>query len=167
MVASGFSIKLGVLSALPAFLVLFTGDLVGDALWYALGYHVGHRLIKRFGRYVGLDEPLFQKISGRFHHHQNKILFFSKITMGFGFALATLITAGISRVSFKKFIALNFLGGLVWISFLLFLGYTFGNFYLQLSDGLRITTVVMFVVLFLLAIKGFGGYMQKRFLKKT
>ena len=68
------------------------------------------------------------KIEVFFHKHQDKILFISKITMGFGFAVATLFTAGLVKIPFKKYAMFNFLGGFVWTGFLLAVGILLATF---------------------------------------
>jgi membrane protein DedA with SNARE-associated domain len=77
------------------------------------------------------------------------------------------MAAGMSKVPLKKFVVLNFLGGLVWTAFLMSLGYVFGNIYQQVSEGLRIATIVFYLVIFLLAIQGFSRYMRKKINEKN
>src|SRR3954464_8070499 len=86
MMISGFFLKLGFLSFLPAYLLLVAGDFIGDILWYGVGYHFGHGFIKRFGKFFSINEKEVATIERLFHKHHNYILFISKITMGFGFA---------------------------------------------------------------------------------
>lgn len=165
MAAVGFLFKLGQLSLIPAFITLLIADLAADLGWYALGYHGGHRFIKRFGRFFNLTEESSKKVHRVFHAHPNKILFLSKITMGFGFAIAVLFTAGMSKISFKKYLLVNALGGILWTSFMLFLGYTFGKAYEKVTNGLHLAGIIFFAVLFLLALRGFQQYMKRRFFK--
>ena len=87
--------------------------------------------------------------------------------MGFGFTLATLMAAGMSKVSLKKFIWLNFLGGLLWTGFLMMLGYVFGNIYMQISESLRVGSIVAYLVVFMLALNGFARYMRRQILKNN
>jgi membrane protein DedA with SNARE-associated domain len=162
--AAGFLIKLGHFHWLPTYSALLLGDLAGDIGWYALGYHGAHRFIKRFGNFFGLSGTSNQRVIQLFKNHEGKILFLSKITMGFGLAVGVLFTAGMSRISFKKFLVLNFLGGLLWTAFLLFIGYTFGDIYLRISDGLKIVSAVFFGLVILLALKGYSIYVRNRLL---
>lgn len=163
--AAGFLIKLGHFQLLPAYIALLLGDLVGDMGWYALGYHGAKRFIRRLGRYFGLSETGSERLAQRFRHHEGKILFLSKITMGFGLAVGVLFTAGMSKISFKKFVFLNFLGGLLWTAFLLFVGYSFGGVYQQISEGLRVASIIFFLIIVLILLKGYASYMKQRLLK--
>lgn len=165
MAAVGFLWHLGYFQLLPAFFLLLFGDLVGDIIWYYLGYFGAHKFIARFGHYFGLTEELSEKIKVFFRRHDNKILLISKMTMGFGFAVATLITAGLARVPIKKYLAMNFLGGLIWTALLMALGYFFSNIYLLISEGLRVGFVIFVVLAVILALYGFNRFIRTQFLK--
>lgn len=162
MAATGFLYKLGHLLFFPAYIALLLGDLTGDIGWYAIGYHGGHHFIKRFGKYFSLTETSCKNLLVTFNKHEGKILFLSKLTMGFGFAVGTLFVAGMGKISLKKFIVTNLLGGLIWTAFLMFLGYSFGNIYLQISEGLRTITIIGSILVLLLALRGIRGYLKDR-----
>lgn len=163
MTAVGFLYKLGYFNLILAYASLLLGDLVGDVVWYFLGKHGGHRFIRRFGKYLSLDEEKVKGYTQAFRTHEGKIVFLSKITMGFGFAIGVLFAAGMAHVPLKKFILLNILGGFIWTAFLLFLGFSFGNIYTHISEDLKIVSIIAFVILLLLAVKGFSSYMRKRY----
>lgn len=165
MAAVGFLFKLGQLSIIPAFFTLLVADLTSDIGWYALGYHGGHRFVKRFGRFFNLNEQSLEKVHRLFNAHPSKILFLSKISMGLGFAIAILFTAGMSKVPFRKYLLMNLLGGLIWTSFMLFLGYTFGKAYGAVANGLHLGGIIFLAALLFFALRGFQQYLKKRILK--
>jgi membrane protein DedA with SNARE-associated domain len=167
MTATGFLYSLGYFSLIPAFFALLFGDLVGDVAWYAVGYYAAHPFLRKFGKYFNLSENSIERVKLLYKKYDSKILIASKLTMGFGFAAGVLMAAGMSKVPLKKFVVLNFLGGLVWTAFLMSLGYVFGNIYQQVSEGLRIATIVFYLVIFLLAIQGFSRYMRKKINEKN
>ncbi len=134
MMFSGSLIKLDYLSFWPAFLVLMCGDLLADVLWYWIGYTWGEKFIRRFGKLFGVSMVEVEKAKTIFHTHKNSILFVSKITMGFGFATAVLVTAGLVGIPFKRYVLLNVLGQIVWTSVLIGVGFFFGNFYQSLNS---------------------------------
>ncbi len=107
MMVSGFLLHLGQVKFWPVYLALLLGDLMGDTLWYWLGRNYASTLVKKYGRFLGLKEDLLKTIELAFKKHDSKILLFSKLTMGFGFALPVLVAAGAARVSYLKFIFLN------------------------------------------------------------
>ena len=165
MAAVGFLVRLGYFNFFLAYILMILGDLVGDVGWYYVGYFGANNFIRKFGRFFGINDEAMEKVKILFHRHHNKILFLSKITMGFGLSAPILLTAGISKVPIKKFIILNFLGGFIWTAFLMALGYFFGNIYLLISEGLRVGFVGLIIVLISALLFGLGKYLRKEVLK--
>lgn len=164
MTISGFLLRLGELHFWPIYLTLMAADLTGDTIWYVVGYHYGHRFAGKYGRYFGITPALVQKSETIFKHHHNKILLLSKITMGMGLALVILVTAGMMRVPFKKYIVLNAIGQLIWTGVLLALGYFFGNLYLVINKGLRDVALLGLGLILLTIIIAIGRYFRQRYL---
>lgn len=147
----GVILSLGFLELVPVYLSLMLGDLLGDIIWYRIGFRWGHPFVSRFGKYFGVNEPMITKVKGFFHRYHNSLLFISKISNGFGFAIPVLFTAGLSKVPFGRYLGINIIGQLIWSAVLLSIGYFFGNFYVRVG-GLfeRISfTVGAIVVAFL------------------
>jgi membrane protein DedA with SNARE-associated domain len=161
MITSGFLYRLGQFELLPLYFSMVAGDFVADVVWYAVGRFGAWPLINRYGKYFSITPEIIHKIEKRFKTYQNKILFISKITMGFGFALATLIVAGLLRVDFKKYVLLNFLGGFIWTGLLLAVGYFFGNVYTALAGPAKIVFVCALVVVIIFGLKAINRYLIK------
>jgi membrane protein DedA with SNARE-associated domain len=162
MLTSGFLYRLGQFNLLPLYFSLVGGDFVADIAWYAVGRFGGLPLVKRFGHFFNITPEIIFKIEKRFKTYQNKILFISKITMGFGFALATLFVAGLLKVDFKKYALLNFLGGFVWTGLLLTLGYFFGNVYDSIPSSLKIVYVIVAVIVVVSGLWGINRYLVQK-----
>ena len=167
MTISGFFLRIGEFSFWPLYLTLMAGDLAADTLWYAVGYHWGRPFIEKYGKFVSISQELVQKTENAFHRHQNKILFLSKITMGLGFALVILITAGIAKIPFRKYIIFNLVGQFVWTGALILVGYSFGNLYLTINEGLRDASLIAFILLAIAAVYGVSRYLRERDVKNT
>jgi membrane protein DedA with SNARE-associated domain len=162
MVLCGFLLRFGTFDLIPLYVILIISDLVGDIGWYCVGRFWGLSFIKRFGKFFSITEKTLEKATALFHKHHNKILFISKITMGFGFALVTLITAGMAKVPFKKYLAFNVAGQFVWTAALLGIGYSFGNIYTSIDKGFRDVALVALIIIALAIVYGFGKYISKR-----
>jgi membrane protein DedA with SNARE-associated domain len=162
MVTSGFLLRLGQFQLVPLYFSLMGGDFVADIVWYGIGRFGAAPLINRFGKFLNITPEIIAKIEKRFKTYQDKILFISKITMGFGFALATLLVAGMLKVDFKRYAILNLLGGFIWTALLMVLGYFFGDIYTKVAGPLKIVFVgfAAFVVIF-------GMWAINRYLVKT
>ncbi|MFA6158817.1 MAG: DedA family protein [Candidatus Paceibacterota bacterium] len=129
------SILLGVLMTggyfgfFPAYAAVIAGDVVGDSVWYWVGKRYGHAFIGRFGRHLGITEAKVEKAKQIFHRHRDWIMIVSKMTNGFGLSLVSLLTAGMMRMPFGRYLGLNLIGQLFWSGFLIALGYFFGTFF--------------------------------------
>lgn len=167
MVLTGFLLRLGYFHPVPAFVLLLLGDLVGDFMWYGLGYFKMHQTVKHVGKYFDITDEIIEKVNKKFRNHEEKILFGSKLTTGFGFSVAIMLAAGMARVPLKKFAALCTSGSVIWTAALMAIGYFFGNIYVQLEKGFRIAFLATLLIIVIAAIYGFGRHMRKRFLKNS
>ncbi len=163
MLLSGILVRAGFFDFWPIYGLLMAGDLLGDAGWYWVGRHGGRAFIEKYGKFVSVTNERIEQVERFYHEHHMSILFISKITMGFGFAVATLMAAGAARIPFKKYIAINFLGGFVWTGFLIGVGFFLGNLYLAVDEGLRWMFILAVIVIGLAAAYGFGKFMRGRF----
>ena len=163
MMATGFLYGLGYFSFVPMFLILVFGDLCGDIIWYSVGYFGGMPFILRFGKYFSISEEGIARVKVIFQRHHSTILFISKITMGLGFALVTLVTAGLTRVPFGRYLIFNIVGGFIWTGFLLAVGYYLGALYLTIGRGFEIVTICALILIVLAGLYGFGNYVRKMF----
>jgi membrane protein DedA with SNARE-associated domain len=117
-------------------LVIGLGNLFGDLILYILGYYKGIPFIKKYGNYFGIKEESLDKVNILFHKHKNYVLFLSKITNGFGLAMAILFTAGAVKIPFRIYLFWNILGETIWTGLLISLGYFLSDLYGNVSSGL-------------------------------
>lgn len=163
MLLSGILIRSGFFDFWPIYFLLMAGDLIGDATWYWIGRRGGRTFIEKYGRFVSVTNERIERVEKFFQSHHTSILFISKITMGFGFAVATLMAAGAARVSFRKYMLINFLGGFIWTGFLIGIGFFLGNLYVTIDKGLRWMFILAVIAIGLAAAYGFGRFMRGRF----
>ncbi len=162
MMIAGFLVRTGFLDFWPIYFILMAGDLTGDIVWYKIGQHGARRFIDRFGKFFSVSEAHVLRAEKFFQEHQTKILFVSKITMGLGFALATLMAAGAARVPFKKYMIVNALGQFIWTGILMAIGFFLGNLYTLVDKSLRWGFVTAIIIMFALMMMGFAKYVRKR-----
>lgn len=166
MLMCGFLLRLDAFALVPVYISLVIGDFLGDIIWYAIGYFWGPKFIKKFGKYVSLTEESVDTVKHIFHKYHSSILIVSKVTMGFGFALVTLFTAGLIKIPFGKYLLLNTIGGFIWTGLLLFVGYYLGEFYLKANRGLEWLVMTAGVAIIIALGYGFGKYVKNRFKNK-
>lgn len=162
MVLCGFLLRFGTFDLIPLYGALTLADLIGDIGWYCVGKFGGLPFIRKFGHFFSITEKTLERTTELFHKHHNKILFISKITMGFGFALVTLVTAGIAKVPFKKYLLFNVSGQFIWTAVLLSVGYAFGNIYTSIDKGFRDVALVALIIIAIVIVYGLGKYISKR-----
>lgn len=165
MMISGFLVRTGFFIFWPIYLILVAADLTGDVVWYLVGRHGGRPLAEKYGHFLNISPDGIERAEKFFHNHQTKILFISKLTTGFGFAIATLIAAGAARVPFKKYLTINFFGEFIWAGFLFAVGYFLGHLYTLIDKSLRWGFITGILIIGVLLVYGFSGAMRKRFSK--
>ena len=130
----GVTLRLGFLFFWPIYIALMVGDLVGDVIWYYIGRRYGKRFIERHGARFNITETAVERMTHLFHRHKHSVLFLSKISNGLGFALITLMTAGMVRIPFGRYILINIAGQLMWTGFLIGTGFFFSNLYITVDS---------------------------------
>ena len=146
-VATIIAAMLASLGAFNVFIVLIfsmIGDIVGDLIFYGLGYKFGMGFVRRVGKYIGITEKLVLKMEKYFINHGGKTIFAVKSTTGL--CWATFTAAGIVKMDFKKFLKYSFLGGIVWSSFLVAMGYFYGYLWREIRDYIEWIGWVIFLL---------------------
>lgn len=162
---SGFLLRLGTVDLIPTCIALAGGELTGDVIWYWLGRRYGESFARRFGQYVGITEQTLSQARRTFQRYHDAIIFISKLTGGLGFAPAIFFTAGLSRIHFGRYMALNVLGQIVWTSGLLAVGYFLGHFFITIGNAIERVMSVGLIVIVTLCLIGFGRYLRGQILK--
>lgn len=153
MMATGLLWHIGTVAFWPAYGALLVGDFLADIMWYLIGRFAARSFFVRWGHFINLTPEIIEKVERRFNHHHMKILIISKLTMGFGLAVPILTVAGMLRVSFLRYITINVLGGIVWIFFLMGIGYYFGNVLQYIPKDFQIAIGIIIPLLLFLALR--------------
>lgn len=152
MMTTGLLWHLGTVAFWPAYLALLLGDILADTVWYAVGYFGARPFFNRYGHWFGTTPEVIQKVEGKFHQYHTNILIISKLTMGFGLAVPVLTVAGMLHVPFLRYITINILGGIVWILFLMGVGYYFGNLLAYIPKDFQIAIAIALPLVFFFAL---------------
>jgi len=149
----GFLINKGIFSFWIAFPILLLGDIIPDTIFYLLGFYgqktkFVQRLISRkdfLANHLLVIERLWLD-------HPRKIMFFGKLT--YGMAILFLTSAGMVKLSFKKFISNAILVSVTQYGVIVLVGYLLGNSY-EIASGY----IKYFYYLFgIFAVVGIVGY---------
>ncbi|OGF24153.1 hypothetical protein A3H66_00580 [Candidatus Falkowbacteria bacterium RIFCSPLOWO2_02_FULL_45_21] len=141
-VIAGFLSSLGALELLAAFITVVLGDIVGDIVYYSVGYWGREKFICRCGKCLGLDIERIKKMERQFKKRGRLLLIWGKISHVFGAFI--LVSAGISKIKFKDFVIFNLLATLPKSAILLLIGYYFGQAYVSINKYFDYTAIIMF-----------------------
>jgi len=107
------------------------GAIVGDNIGYGIGRTGGYRLVKRYGRYIGLEENRLRLGQYLFDKHGSKVVFFGRFVSVLRIFAAFL--AGVNRMHWRKFLIFNAAGGIAWSTLYGIAAFLLGKQLLQLS----------------------------------
>jgi membrane-associated protein len=112
------------LNFIAAYLIIVSGDLVGDSFYYLLGRYSRTKTLHIWGHRIGLAEEHAQKVDQHFEKHAGKTLFFGKLA--FSLEVPVIISAGLARYPYVTFIKYMVAGALPKTFGLMLVGYFFG-----------------------------------------
>lgn len=156
-VIAGFLTTQGVFNPLLVFLVMVTGDIVGDGIFYFIGYKG-----KRLFHYFKVDEEKIEKAKMYFQENHKKAIAASKVMWGIG--TAGLIAAGALHVSYKRYFKTCALYSLGQSFVMIILGILFGQAYIIIGKYFNyyVAWVSVLAIVFLLFFVFIQKYKQNK-----
>ena len=125
-------------------LCAMAGAIIGDNIGYGLGRWGGLRLLRRYGRYVRIDERRIKLGRYLFLRHGGKMVFFGRFTAVLRTYAAFL--AGTLHMDWRRFLFFNATGAILW-SLIFGLGaYWLQDAFHRLSTPANIAFVVIAVI---------------------
>jgi membrane protein DedA with SNARE-associated domain len=98
---------------------------IGSSLGYLIGSLVGRRLVKRFGKFIMLDQKKYLRVETFFNKRGPVVVLFARffeiLRQLYGFI------AGTSSMGWQLFSLFNIFGSLLWLCFWSAIGYYGGN----------------------------------------
>jgi len=107
------------------------GTILGSLPWYYLGRLVNEKRLSNFlerkGKYLGISTNDLIKSKKWFEKYGVSLVFWGRLVPG----IRTLISvpAGIELMPLRKFLIWTTFGSLIWVAFLTYTGYVFGENY--------------------------------------
>jgi membrane protein DedA with SNARE-associated domain len=107
----------------------------GSMISYGLGYWGGRPLVKRYGRWIFINEEDLENADRWFARWGDWAAFISRLLP----IVRTFISfpAGVVRMNFGRFVLFTFLGSFVWCGLLAYGGYVFGANWETLRAAMR------------------------------
>lgn len=142
--------------------VCLGGVLLGDILIYALGHHIGnnliqHRIVSKF-----ISEKNRDRLWAFFQKHGNKTIFLGRFL--FGIRTPLFFTAGSIRMSFWRFLRMDFVAALIGVPIIVFLGTYFGSHIQKIVTFIQRwdRSVLILAILALITLVAVLHFRQKR-----
>ena len=126
------------------------GAIVGDNIGYIIGRTGGYRLLKRYGRYIRLDENRLRLGQYLFDKHGSKVVFFGRFVSVLRIFAAFL--AGVNRMHWRRFLIFNAAGGIVWSTIYGVAAFLLGKQLLQLSGRVDLVLAILGVAVIITVI---------------
>jgi len=150
---AGFLWYDGKFSLLGIVIASTLGSIIGSLISYYIGAYGGRPLVKKFGRYLLLNEHHLDKTERFFQRHGDKTIFISRFIPIIRHLIS--IPAGIGQMRLGKFILYTTVGAGLWNSFLAWLGFQLRDKwevirkYTEILDVLIIIIIVMAIIYFI------------------
>ena len=121
--AAGTFAALGSLNPFYLFGLLTTAAIVGDTVNYHIGQYIGERAFS--GEIKFLKQEYLEKTQVFYEKHGGKAIILARFVP----IIRTFapFVAGVGTMKYRRFIAYNVIGGIVWVAIFIFMGYYFGN----------------------------------------
>lgn len=142
-----------------AAVVVIAASVLGDAIGYGLGRLLGQGLIERHGHWFGYTSLRRARVQSLFDRWGSLTVFFTRTFVSYLSSVASLL-AGMSRYRLSKFLAIAFVGRLVWTAGYLGLGYGIGA---DWEAAIGFLTNLSILLLLLMVVIGSGIVASGRF----
>lgn len=116
-----------------------SGAILGDNLGFLAGRKGGYRLLRRYGRYIRLDERKLKLGQYLFKRYGGRVVFFGRFVAVLRAWAAFL--AGTNRMPYPRFLAFNAAGGILWAIIFGLAGYALGDNVQRLTGPIGIASI--------------------------
>lgn len=146
---SGFLASAGRLNFWAVVIVGTIANLAGSLLAYWIGYILEEtvllNLIKKYGKFVLIDEHEYHRAKRWFQKYGDKITFISRLLPGIRTVIS--LPAGMFEMDLKKFIVYTTVGCFIWSVFLTYIGFVLGANWQSVEKYYRPFEGVIIIVL--------------------
>ena len=97
------------------------GNVVGDCLWYSIGYMGKMQWLYDHGRWFGMRPHHVARLEREMRAHARKLIIFAKIA--YGLIVPTLVAAGLARVPWRRWFPVVFVVETLWSILLVWIGF--------------------------------------------
>jgi membrane protein DedA with SNARE-associated domain len=150
LIAAAIYASQGNISIVGVIAAAAVGAVIGNCIGFAIGWFGGYPLLRRFGKYVRLNEPQVKVGRYIFMRYGTKVVFFGRFVSILRTYLAFL--AGANRMPIPRFLAAIVAGAVVWAALYGIAAYVLGDTITHLSGPVGIAFIVLAVLIVIAAI---------------
>ncbi len=125
MIPAGYLVQQGKMSLIPVLLASIFGTVGGAYFNYWLAKRYGRDLFIRYGKYLMMTPDKLDKLELFFYRHGAISTFTGRLIPGVRHYIS--FPAGLAKMNLKKFVIYTALGGAIWMTVLVLLGYYIGE----------------------------------------
>ncbi|MGE5353243.1 MAG: DedA family protein [Acidobacteriota bacterium] len=144
---SGFLAFKGELSLIPAFLSGFLGSITGITISYFIGRGFGRVFLEKYGHYIHLTKERLEKAREWFKKIGKWALLFGYFIPGVRHVISLL--AGSTKMNYPEFAIYTYVGGFIWASTFISIGYFFGEKWQKIMEAVHHHIIISSIVLIL------------------
>ena len=157
----GYMVSQGNIHFIGAVIAGTIGGTIAQIFIYLIGAYGGRPFLERFGKYLFIHKKHIDLAEAWFNRYGPSVIFTARFIPVVRHAIS--IPAGITKMSFTKFVNFTLLAVLPWSALFVFLGMKLGNNWQEINElaapYIRPVAVVAVVILVVLIARGF---MKKR-----
>lgn len=162
MVVAGVLMSQGILNTPSTLVAAYGGSICGITTSYLLGLTIGHFLIIKYGKWIGMTQSRLDKAHNWFEK-------FGKWTLIVGYFIPgvrhfTGFVSGTTEMQYKHFALFAYTGAVLWVTTFISIGYFCGNYCFEKFSKLESLDLNSTLTVFLALILIFLGY--RYFIKK-
>jgi membrane protein DedA with SNARE-associated domain len=120
------------------------GAVVGDGVGYTVGWRLGPPLLRKYGRYIRLNEGRLLIGKYLFFRYGNSVVFFGRFIAVL--RMFTALLAGANRLPAGRFFFFNITGGICWACLFGFGAHALGKEIYKISETLSVISLGLFIV---------------------
>jgi membrane protein DedA with SNARE-associated domain len=142
----------GEMQIVPAVFCAWAGAVLGGIVGFAIGRFGGHRLLQKYGGYIGINAVRMHKIEEFYSRYGATVVILGRFFEGVRQIYA--ILAGCVATSWRRFLVFNLVGATLWVGFWTGLVLWFGRHMRHIWDVFKEHEVYVFLSIALVAALG-------------
>jgi len=153
MIPAGYLVQQGNMNLIGVMASAILGDISGSLFSYYIAYHFGRRFLFAYGKYFFFSHDKVEMLDRFFASHGEISVLTGRLIPGLRHFMA--FPAGLSHMRVKKFVAYTGIGGGLWMSILVLVGYLIGGnktlvrHYMTYIEVVVIGAIIVMIMLYI------------------